>query len=128
MEMIIALVVIVVILIVLWALIGHPIWNVWASHKRGEADLQQARNEQQIQIAEAQSRLDAAELNKKASIIEAEAVAAQIEKIGQKLTAHDLFLRWQWINMMKESPAKRETIYVPTEAQIPITEATRRKP
>lgn len=126
MEFLILVGVLVVLAMVLWFLFGHPIWNVWASHKAGEADLQQARNEQQIQIAQAQSRLDAAELNKKASIIEAEAVAAQIEKIGTKLTAHDLFLRWQWIKMMEDSETKRETIYVPTEANLPILEATRK--
>jgi hypothetical protein len=102
-----------------------PIYNVWALHKRGQADLAKARNEQQVQVAFAQGRLDAAELNKRAAIIEAEAVAAQIDKIGASLTQHDLFLRWQWIRMMEEREG--ETIYVPTEANLPILEATRRE-
>lgn len=110
--------------ITLWFLIGYPVWNVWASKQQGEADLQQAKNEQKIQIAEAQARLDAATLNKQAAIIEAEAISEQIKRIGQELTAHDLYLRWQWIKMMEERDG--ETIYVPTEANIPILEATRR--
>ena len=109
---------------IVWSLIGHPIWNVWASQKEGEADLRQARNEQQIQIAQAQSRLDAAELNKKAAVVEAQAVAEQIHTIGDQLKNHDLFLRWQWIKMMEER--RGETIYVPTEANLPLLEATRR--
>src|SRR5262245_60815109 len=87
-------------LIVLWILVGYPRWSVWASHQEGLADLQKAKNEQQIQIAKAQSRLDAAELNKKAAIIEAEAVSEQIKCIGEELNKHDLYLRWQWIKMM----------------------------
>jgi len=109
----------------LWALVGYPKWRVWASHQEGLADLMMARNEQQVQVAEAQGRLDAAQLNKKAAVVEAEAVALQIEAIGKQLTTHDLYLKWQWIKMMEERP-KSSTIYVPTEANIPILEATRR--
>lgn len=108
-------------LFILWKLFGHPIWNVWASKKQGEAELQQAYREQQIQVSEAQGRVDAALLNKKAAIIEAEAVSAQIEKIGRQLTEHDLYLKWQWIKMMEDRDGS--TIYVPTEAGLPILEA-----
>src|SRR5690348_12243300 len=66
-----------------------PAWNVWASRKSGEADLAQAQYEQQIQIAQAQGRYNAAELNKKAAIVEAEAVSAQIKEIGEGLQKHD---------------------------------------
>lgn len=117
--------------IVLWSLAGYPVWRVWASHKQGQADLQRARNEQQIQIAQAQSRLDAAELNKKAAVIEAQAVALQINEIGKQLTEHDLYLKWQWIKMMedtaKEGTMDTSVIYVPTEANLPILEAGRFK-
>lgn len=108
----------------LWGLIGYPIWNVWASRNAGEAEYQEAMNEQRIQIAQAQSRLDAAGLNKQAAIIEAQAVSAQVREIGEQLKSHDLYLKWQWISMMKERDG--ETIYVPTEASLPILEATRR--
>lgn len=120
----------VVVVSLLWILVGYPHWRVWSSHQRGLADLQQAKNEQQIQIAQAQSRFEAAELNKKAAIIEAEAVAAQIKAIGTELTNHGLFLRWQWIKMMEDchkESGNATTIYVPTEANIPILEAGRLK-
>lgn len=115
-----------VVILILWALFGLPVWRVWAQQKQGEADLQQAHKEQQIQVSKAQGRLDAANINKQAAIIEAEAVAAQIERIGQTLTEHDLYLRWQWIKMMEERPAS-SVIYVPTEANLPIMEAGKRK-
>ena len=104
-----------------------PVYHVWSSRKSDQADLAQANYEQQIQIAEATGRLNAADLNRKAAIIEAEAVASQIERIGKELQTHDLYLRWQWIKMMEESSAYRETVYVPTEANLPILEAGRLK-
>ncbi len=112
-------------LILGWTLFGYPKWKVWASHQEGLADLTRAKNEQQIQIAQAQSRLDAADLNKKAAVIEAQAVALQIQEIGAQLTEHDLYLKWQWIKMMEDRHDKSSTIYVPTEANMPILEATR---
>lgn len=113
-----------IVIMLLW-LTFYPRYNVWAAHKEGEADLAQAKNEQQIQIAQAQSRLDAAQINKKAAIIEAEAVAAQIQTIGENLQRHDLYLKWQWIKMMEER-SSGDTIYVPTEANLPILEAGKR--
>lgn len=111
-------------LLLFWLLFGYPHWRVWSSHQSGLADLQKAKNEQQIQIAQAQSRLDAASLNKQAAVIEAQAVALQITEIGTQLTEHDLYLRWQWIKMMEDhSRAGGTTIYVPTEANLPILEA-----
>lgn len=114
------------VLTMVWRLALYPRWNVWRSHQEGLADLQMAKNEQQIQVAKAQARVDAAELNKKAAVIEAEAVALQIQAIGAQLTEHGLYLRWQWIKMMEERP-ESSTIYVPTEANIPILEVGRRK-
>jgi hypothetical protein len=107
-----------------WFLYGLPVWRVWAMHKEGQADLAQAQIEQQIQVAKAKGRLDAAELNKKAAIIEADAISEQIKRIGINLTQHDLYLKWQWIKMMEERP-KNSVIYVPTEAGLPILEAGR---
>ena len=103
---------------------GFPVYRVWFAHKRGEADLAKAQNEQQIQVAQAKGRLAAADLNKAAAIIEAEAVAEQIKRIGENLNEHDLYLRWQWIKMM-EDRQQGTTIYVPTEANLPILEASR---
>lgn len=84
-------------LILLWSLVGYPKWRVWAAHQQGLADLA------------------------------AEAVAEQVSKIGTELTHHDLYLRWQWIKMMEDAHAENDStiIYVPTEANLPILEATR---
>ncbi len=118
-------VVLIICVIIIWTLFGYPQWNVYSSRMRGEAALQEAMNEQRIQLAEAKARREAASINKEAAIIEAEAVSSQIEKIGAQLTAHDLYLKWQWIKMMEHR--KGATIYVPTEAGLPILEAGKRE-
>jgi len=114
---------IIILIVALMAIL--PVYGVWTSKKDGEAQLQESLNAQKVQITQAQSRLDAAQLNKQAAIIEAEAVAKQIETIGANLKEHDLYLKWQWIKMMEERPDS-SVIYVPTEASLPILEAGKR--
>jgi len=106
----------------MWVL---PMYGVWAAHKSGQADLAQAQNEQQVQVAQARGRKEAATLNKEAAIIEAEAVAKSVETIGKSLEGNIEYLQWQWINMMEQRDAG-DTIYVPTEAGLPILEAARK--
>lgn len=108
-------------LIFLWL---GPIYNVWASRKEGEANLAKAKFDEQIQVAEANSRLAAAEANKKAEVVEAEAFAESIKTIGEALNSNRDYLHWQWIKMMEDRDG--DTVYVPTEASMPILEATRR--
>lgn len=101
-----------------------PVYNVWSSRKSGEAELARANFAEQVAIAEANARLKSAEMNKKAEIIEAKAVAILIEKIGDALQNNEGYLRWQWIKNMSET--ENEVIYVPTEAGLPILEAGKR--
>ena len=103
-----------------------PVYGVWSARKHGDAEYAFAINEQNVQILEAESRLKAAKKNKEAAIIEAEAVSEQIKRIGADLQKHDLYLKWQWIEMMRERNTESDTIYVATEAGLPVLEATRR--
>lgn len=112
---------------VIWGLCAFgKIYGVWSAHKSGQADLAQAHNEQQIQVAQAQGRLNAATLNKEAEIIDASAVAKSVEIIGKALHDNSGYLQWKWIHMMQERDSG-DTIYVPTEASLPILEAGKRK-
>lgn len=111
---------------IIWALCAlAQIYGVWSSKKDGEASLAEAQNEEQIQVASATARLKAAELNKQADIIEAEAVSKSVEIIGKALENNKEYLQWQWIQMMEKRDAG-DTIYVPTEASLPILEAGKR--
>lgn len=111
---------------VVWGLNAlGSIYGVWSAHKRGQADLARAHNDQQIQVAAAQGRLNAAQLNKQAEIVDAEAVAKSVEIIGKALHENTGYLQWKWIHMM-ENRDSGDTIYVPTEAGLPILEAGKR--
>lgn len=103
-----------------------PIYGVWSARKRGQADLAEAQGEQQIQIAQAESRLKSATLNKEAEMIDASAVAKSVEIIGTALHNNEGYMRWQWIRMMEQKDAG-DVIYVPTEANLPILEAGKRR-
>jgi len=100
-----------------------PVYGVWVSKKSGEAELEEANYKEQIAVAEARARKGAANLNKEAEIIDAEAVSISINTIGKSLQKNDSYLRWQWIKMMDKT--ENSTIYVPTEANLPILEAVR---
>lgn len=110
----------------LWSTIGYPIWNVWSSKKRGEAELEEANFAEQVAIANANARFGAAEKNKEAELIEAQAVSKSIEIIGDSLEKNPSYNVWQWIKMM-EKDNNKSTVYVPTEANLPILEAMRMK-
>lgn len=108
---------------IIWGLSAlGAVYSVWRAHKQGQAELAQAKNEQQIQTAKAQGRLSAADLNKQAEIIDASAVAKSVEIIGTALHNNEGYMRWQWIRMMEQKDAG-DVIYVPTEANLPILEA-----
>lgn len=108
-----------------WAIAAiSQVYGVWSAHKEGQADLAKARNDQQVQVAQAQGRLNAAELNKQAEIIDAEAVSKSVEIIGKALHDNHGYLQWKWIHMMEDN--KNSVIYVPTEASLPILEAGKR--
>ena len=102
----------------------YPRWRVWADKKRGEATLAEANYAQQVAIADARARKEAATLNKDAEIIDAQAVAISVETIGKALHNNEGYLRWQWIKMMGHTDS--DVIYVPTEAGLPILEAGKR--
>lgn len=108
-----------------WVLVGYPIWLIWASRKSGLASLAEAENEEKIAIAEANARIGAAEANKRAEIMEAEAVSESIKVIGKALELNPSYNRFQWIQMMENRPDS-SVIYVPTEANLPILEASKR--
>ena len=116
---------IIVAIVVVWFLVGYPFWKVWASRKDGQASLAEAENAEKVAIAQANARIGAAEANKKAEIIEAEAISESIKTIGKSLEENPSYNRFQWIKMMEKG--NNATVYVPTEANLPILEAGKRK-
>ena len=115
---------ILLLIIAIWSMIS-PVYQVWASKKRGQAELAEANFAEQVAIAQATARLKSAQMNREAEVIDAMAVADSIAKIGNALQENDGYLRWQWIKSVADTD--NEVIYIPTEANLPILEATRKQ-
>lgn len=107
---------------------GCPFYNVWEQEMRGRAELSRAEQNRKIRIQEASAKLEAAKLTAQAEVEEAKGAAEANKIMADSLGGAEEYLRWKYINMLSEkSDGERTIIYVPTEAQIPITEANRMK-
>jgi len=99
-----------------------PTYSVWSRVMGGKAELKEASWNRQIEIEEAQAEKEASVLRAEAEVERAKGAAKAQEIISQTLT--EPYLRYLWIQQMEEGE-NRQTIYVPTEAGLPILEATR---
>lgn len=102
---------------------GVPVYNVWVAHQTGMAELAQAEANRQILVQTAQAKKEAATSNKEAAIIEAEGIAEANKIIGQSLDENPAYLTYLFYKGLQDT--HNDVIYVPTEASIPITEASR---
>jgi regulator of protease activity HflC (stomatin/prohibitin superfamily) len=110
-------------LIILFLMFGLPEFNVWQSSKQGQAELAQADYNRQIAVREADAKAAAAVELAKAEVIRARGVAKANKIIGDSLNNNESYLTYLWIQNL-ESPHNK-VIYVPTEANLPILEASR---
>ncbi|MBW3002766.1 hypothetical protein KY338_06420 [Candidatus Woesearchaeota archaeon] len=114
---------VIVILLFLFSLWAFPMYNVWRKELRGKADLKEAEWGRQIAIEEAKARKESAVLDAEAEIERAKGVAEANQIIGNSLKDNEAYLRYLWIHGLHDGSS--EVIYVPTEANLPILEATR---
>lgn len=105
------------------ALWGCPQYRVWQQSLSGKAKLAEAEFSRQVAIREAEAKLGAAKSLAQAEVERAKGVAEANKIIGQSLHDNESYLRYLWIQAL-ENPGK-EVIYVPTEGNLPILEATR---
>lgn len=115
----------VVVLVGCGALWGCPQYNVYSSRLAGEAEFVKAEQNRQIIVRQAQANLDAADLRAKADVKRAEGVAAANRIIADGLGGPEGYLRFLWIEAMKEGKDGNTIVYVPTEAGLPVLEADR---
>ena len=102
-----------------------PQYNVWQQEKEGQAAFAKAESTRKITVLEAQAHMDSAKLLADAEVIRAEGVAKANKIIGGSLEGNEAYLRYLWIQALENK--QNEVIYVPTEANIPIMEAGKRK-
>lgn len=110
----------------IWVLsAGGRIYDVWAQRKSGQAELAKAESNRQIKTLEAKATEDSAKHLAQAEIIRAKGVAEANKIIGDSLKGNEAYLRYLWISNLECKD--KEVIYIPTEANMPILEATRLK-
>lgn len=104
---------------------GCPKYKVYSAQKAGEAKLREAEHSRRIAIEEAIAAKEAAKELAAAEIERAKGVAEANRIIGNSLQGNEAYLRYLWIMGLQDGSS--ETIYIPTEANLPIMEATRRQ-
>jgi|SRR5580698_4363713 regulator of protease activity HflC (stomatin/prohibitin superfamily) len=103
---------------------GCPMYNVYRARKQGEAVLAHAQSSREVAVAEAKAKMESSILLAKADSIRAGGIAAANKIIGQSLANNPDYLKWLWIDELKDS--KNQIIYVPSgQLGLPITEAGR---
>lgn len=103
----------------------YPPYKVYSQRMDGEAELAKANYSKQVQIQDALAKKESAKALADAEVIRAEGVAKANAIIGQSLKDNEAYLRYLWINNMA-SEQNKTVVYVPTEANLPILEASRK--
>lgn len=118
---------VVVIVLLAGALVGLPTYNVYSKQMAGRAAYEQAVQDRRIRVLEAQAALDSARLTAQAEVERARGANEANRIMADALGGPEAYLRWSYINMLQETAGKegRQTIYIPTEAGMPILESGR---
>jgi len=99
-------------------------YSVWSQGKSGQAELQRADWNRQILVREAKAKEESSILLAQAEVERAKGVAKANKIIGTSLQNNEAYLRYLWIDHLDHG---NQVIYVPTEANLPILEASRTK-
>jgi hypothetical protein len=103
----------------------YPKYRIYEQRLEGEAELQKAEYSKRVAVQTALATKDSASLLAEAEVARAGGVAKANKIIGDSLKENEAYLRYLWIHSLQDG--KSEIIYVPTEANLPILEATRRQ-
>lgn len=101
-------------------MVGCPQYTVYTKTQSGKAQLEEARQNRQIAIEEAQANLEAERLNAQAEVERAKGAAESIKIEGGRLT--DQYIKYLWVRQ-QGSLGDADKIYIPTEAGLPLLEA-----
>ncbi|MDR0603490.1 MAG: hypothetical protein LBG80_04205 [Bacteroidales bacterium] len=109
--------------IIMGLMFGMPMYNVWQQEMTGKAEFSRAEQNRKIKVEEAKAEKESATFRAEAEIIRAEGVAKANQIIGGSLKDNKDYLTYLWIQALYDE--SNSVIYVPTEANLPILEATR---
>lgn len=99
-----------------------------AAKARGEAELLQSESSKKVAVETAKAQLESAKLLAEAEVERAKGVAEANKIIGVSLKNNESYLKWLYISQLNEADKNGnvKTIYIPTEAGLPILEAGRK--
>jgi regulator of protease activity HflC (stomatin/prohibitin superfamily) len=104
-----------------------PQYSVWEQGLAGQAELSKAEYSKKVAVQEALAKKESATLLAEAEVERAKGVAKANEIIGASLKENEDYLRYLWITDVAGSNVDKTVVYVPTETNLPILEATRNK-
>lgn len=106
---------------------GCPQYAVYSAEMEGKARFAKANQDREIEVRQSLARRDAAKNLADAEVERAKGIAAANKIIGDSLQGNEGYLRWLWIDGLREGKDGNTIVYVPTEAGLPILEADRFK-
>ena len=101
-----------------------PLYNVWSQEMEGKAEFAKAEQNRKIKIEEARANLEAEKLNAQAEIERAKGAAEAIRIENGSITP--TYIQYLWVRQQSDL-SNKTVIYVPTETNLPLLEATRMK-
>lgn len=104
-------------------MIVSPYYAVWQQRMEGQAMLAKSESSKQVMVQDAKAKEESAEFQAKAEVVLAEGVAKANKIIGESLKDNPEYLRYMYIRNLEKGD--HDVIYIPTEAGMPILEATR---
>lgn len=100
-----------------------PLLKPWWASQDGKAELAQAEQNRQIAVLEAIAKKESATQLAQAEIERAKGVAEANRIIGESLQGNQDYLKYLWITEVATHDSQKTTVYIPTEANIPLLEA-----
>lgn len=111
-----------IIAIILSFMFGWPKYKVWQQEMSGKAEFAKAEQNRRIRIEEAKANLEAEKLNAQAEVERAKGAAEAIKIENGSLTKE--YIQYLWVRQQNNLNDKT-IIYIPTEGNLPLTEAGR---
>lgn len=99
-----------------------PYYNVWQQEMSGKAEFAKAEQNRKIKIEEAKANLEAEKLNAQAEIERAKGAAEAIKIENGSITP--AYIQYLWVRQQSNLNDKT-VIYIPTETNLPVLEASR---
>lgn len=113
-----------IMIVVFGGLYGCPRYNVWQQEMSGKAEFAKAEQNRRIKIEEAKANQEAEKLNAQAEVERAKGAAEAIKIENGSITP--AYIQYLWVRQQNNLNDKT-VIYIPTETNLPVLEASRVK-